>query len=101
MLLQCNFTTHNCIAYVTVSLVLTAFVDIANVHSKCVGFDKLFWTNRTLVLELWIMFHFVSLELVKTRNNSGTNRTSDTESFLSLNKDKMTAKNGDFRNMTD
>ena len=74
---QAIVAEHNRFTFLALFLWLAALVNIADVGPECIGFHKLFWTGRALVFQLWVMFHFVPLQLVEARDNSLANGTGD------------------------
>ena len=79
---QAIITEHNRITFLALFLWFAALVNIADVGPQCIGLHKLFWTSRTLVFELRVMFHFVPLQFIEAWHNSLANRTGDVQSFF-------------------
>ena len=79
---QTIITEHDRITFLALFLRFAALVNIADVGPQCIGLHKLFWTSRTLVFELRVMFHFVPLQFIEARHNSLANRTGDVQGFF-------------------
>ena len=79
---QSLVTGQDCVAELALFVVLVVLVDIVDVHPQSVGLDKLLGAGGTLVLQLGVVLHLVSHQLVQPRHHGGTQWTLDTERLL-------------------